>query len=211
MPVSLGRYAPVLLLLLLTGYGTTAAQTDSAGLSHVYVDGGIVRPVSPDGFHSYWEPGNRIRIGVEWETPEVFTLRTGLTYGGLRLDRTRVTDDLGGTPAGRTLEDYYYLAELTADVLLHAPTPIASLTPYAVVGLGVQFSDLAGLPIDRGMMRSDLETEVGASLIIDAGLGLRRPLLRDVEVFAEGLLVGGFTGGNDKAYTPFTVGIAVRI
>lgn len=210
MPVSLARYGLVLLLIM-AGSGTGVAQTDTSGFSHVYLDGGVMRPVSPDGFQRYWNPGNRIRIGVEWQTPRVFTLRAGLTYGGLLLDRDRVAEELDGAPSGRSFDDYYYLAELTADVLLHAPTPVTGLTPYAVVGLGVQLSDLAGLPIDRPMARSDLETEIGASLVLDGGIGLRRRVFDGVDVFAEGLLVGSFTGGNDKAYTPFTFGLAVRM
>lgn len=199
-----------LFLIHLAG-GSARAQVDSGRVSNLYVDGGILRPVSPDGFHSLWKTGNRMGVGAEWETPDVFTLRTGVTYNSLLLDRASAERELGELPSGRAFEDFYYLVEGAVDVLLHAPAPAFSVTPYAVVGLGVQVSDVAPLPIDRSVERSDLEAETRASLMIDAGLGLRRSVIEDVDVFSEVLLVGAFTGGNDKAYTSLTLGMAVQL
>ena len=207
LPTVLGA----LLLILGVSHSETRAQFEVAPISRVYLDGGLLRPVSPDGFTRYWKRGNRIRGGIEWQSPDVFTLRTGLTYSSLLLDRSAVEEDLGGVPADRTFEDFYYVVELAADVLLHAPSPFEKVTPYAVVGIGFQITDVAELPIDREIRREDLAAGAGSGLMIDAGLGIRHRLSPHVDVFAEGLLVGSFTGGNNKAYTPLTVGLAVPL
>jgi hypothetical protein len=131
------------LLIVAIPLSEARAQFEVAPISRVYLDGGLLRPVSPDGFTRYWKQGNRIRGGIEWQSPDVFTLRTGLTYSSLLLDRSAVEEDLGSGPADRTFDDFYYVVEFAADVLLHTPSPLEKVTPYAIVGIGLQITALA--------------------------------------------------------------------
>lgn len=202
----------VLLSLLLFCPVESRAQPDIGGITEIYATGGITQPLSPTRFRDYWQLGNHMTAGVGFGATNAFTLRAGMRYNSFLLDTASLASDLSPeTAAEVNSSKRYYLVGTTFDLLLDSPLRNAWAAPYFVIGISVYYTTLGDMEIEKEFDISQTSKVKNLAAGMNVGLGVSRSLTKDLEAFAQYTLIGGFMGGDKKAFSPLSVGLSVKL
>lgn len=203
-----------IIILLLVGLAPRVgvAQSDFSGVTELYANAGLSRPISPSGFKDFWDAGNHMALGVGVEGADMFILRSGLRYNNFSLDAEAVRaseqfPEQFDVPA----DQRFYLLGLTFDLLMDMPSPMRRLSPYVIVGLTLYYTNLNDMTVDENVTQEEFRKSSQLGGGMNVGLGMSHALSRDVKTFVEYEMIGGFMGGDNKVFMPLSVGLAIRL
>jgi hypothetical protein len=134
-------------------------------------------------------------VGLGFRLIPHFRLVTKLEYQAFNLDNNAFTDTVNGGNFGA------FMAGI--DLRFAHKIPHWPVDPLLLVGGGISYSSVSQLTIGSDVFDAQTETKP----YLNIGLGLVRPVSKQISVFVIGRYVRISSGGTKTEFFPITIGI----
>ena len=202
------RIALVLVVLVFSVQASDAVMKFGAG-----VQGGVSFSSFPEPLDEFYGTGYGFGGHLNLQVVKFFTFRLNGDYFMFSVDDDKLKSYLvasipGLTQAASVTGGGASIFGLTLDGIGRLPTP-GALTPYALVGAGVNFMGVSDIEINdptagSGKIETDSETEFG--LNFGAGVEFR---LAALTIYLEAKYVMIFTEDETTSHIPIMIGITL--